>query len=127
MTTTASIKALTDPNNMKTRWTHRKIAYNALKGCELTVREVAKKVVKPYNAMQKRMDELEKEGMLIIVGEKLEKGQPNSIYKHNPNPPKASKKKPKIKMKELSCKLHDLHDDIFILGNLKTAKNDMLK
>ena len=97
MTTQASIKALTDPNNQRTRWTHRKIAYNALKGCYLTIRQVSEKVVKPYNAMEKRMDELEKEGFLVICGARFENGQPNSVYKHSPTLPELSHKKPTLR------------------------------
>jgi len=92
MTTKASLKALTSLPNQDTRWTHRRIAHNALKGCELTIREVAAKVRKPYNAMQKRISELLEDEMIVECGEKDENGQANSIYKHNPNPP--TEKKP---------------------------------
>jgi hypothetical protein len=91
MNTTASLKALINPNNQKTRWTHRKIAHNALKGCELTNREIAAKVRLKYEEIWKRTSELHMADMIIIVGEKLENGQPNSIYAHNPNPPKEKK------------------------------------
>jgi hypothetical protein len=91
MTTTASLKALTNPNNMETRWTHRKIAYNALKDCQLTYIEVAEKVRMKPEQIWKRLSDMYKEDILIIVGEKEENGQPHSIYAHNPNPPKEKK------------------------------------
>jgi hypothetical protein len=91
MNTTASLKALTDPNNQKTRWTHRKIAYNALKGCELTYLEIAAKVRLKPEQVWKRTSDMYKEDILIIVGEKEENGQPHSIYAHNQNPPTEKK------------------------------------
>ena len=96
MSTKASIKALTDPNNAKTRWTHRKIAYNALKDCELTIREIATKTRLTYNQVQKRISELLEDGMITEYSGKQENGQPNTIFRINPNPPKPSPKKPTL-------------------------------
>jgi DNA-binding Lrp family transcriptional regulator len=97
MTTTASLKALTDPNNQKTRWTHRKIIYNALRDCKLTNREIAAKVRLKYEQVWKRTSELHMADMIIIVDEKEEDGQANSIYMINPNPTDTSKIKIKFK------------------------------
>lgn len=108
MTTAASLKALTDPNNMKTRWTHRKIAYNALKDCELTYLEIAAKVVLRPDQVWKRVSDMYAEDILIIVGEKEENGQPHSIYAHNPNPPK--EKKPPLKKWLETDYPHILHE-----------------
>lgn len=87
MATRASIEALTSLPNQQTRWTHRRIAYNALNNCELTIREISTKVVKPYNAIQKRISELLEDGMIVECGERLENGQTNTIFKQNPNTP----------------------------------------
>ncbi len=97
MTTKASLKALLSPNNQQTRWTHRKIIYNALKGCELTYLEIAAKVRLKPEQVWKRASDLEHEDILIIVGQKEENGQPHSIYAQNPNPPNLDGKIPPFK------------------------------
>jgi hypothetical protein len=94
MTTEASIKALLDPINAKTRWVHRKIIHNALKGCELTYLEIAAKVVLKPEQVWKRCSDMYKEDIFIIVGKKEENGRPHSIYAHNPEPPNPNGKKP---------------------------------
>lgn len=84
--TQASNKALNDENNQHTRWTHRKIIFNALKGCELTYLEIAAKVRLKPEQVWKRTSDMQKEDILIIVGHKEENGQEHSIYARNPNP-----------------------------------------
>ena len=92
----ASIEAFLKPVNAKTRWTHRMISFHALKGCELTIREIASKVRLPYNAVQKRISELLEDGLIVVCGHKEEGENTNSIFKVNPEPPKYSARKPTL-------------------------------
>jgi len=90
--TTASKEAYAKPENQLSYWTHRNICLNALKNeFGMTFREVAYKTRLKPDSCWKRMSELNRDGKIKIIGEKMENGNLNSIYAINPEPEKFKK------------------------------------
>ena len=83
MTTTASTEAFHKPENVKIRWTHRKIISHFMQGHgeSLTNREISARVRLNYPQVHKRTAELVDDGLLVICGSKLEGKNQCSIYR----------------------------------------------
>jgi hypothetical protein len=77
--TTASTKAYLDPENKERRKTHREIVKDSYFFAK-TIREASVESGLTYNQVQKRTSELLEYGEIMIVNEKMEEGNNNSVF-----------------------------------------------
>ena len=89
--TTSSTKAYLDPENKERRKTHREIVKDAYFFAR-TIREASEESGLTYNQVQKRTSELLETSEIMIIGERTEWGNKNSVFFVTGNKKKVVKK-----------------------------------
>lgn len=110
----ASLQTFTEPRNEVKRLRQIDIIYKMFNDTndKYTIRQAATALNMSYNAVQKRISDLQKSDLLKVVDIVTENGHPNSVYMVNRNPQL-------FKAKKVSTKFELLEKAIFDVLKLK--------